>query len=467
MAQPEASNWIFGDKAWLQFQPDSMVVAKSGAKQLAKEAQATISDSLGNLLFYTNCSKVWNRNHDLMLNGVLYDTLLDPHHSTTQGALILPAPGSDYLYYLINPAVYTLIDMRLEGGLGAVVSESALTPIYPYLEDSLGVSEKSTSVRHANGRDWWLAQLRIKFDDGWQPEAHLSLTLINEDGVQESNNFPIMLSEAVSASQVVLGEMVFTPSGDKLAMIGSSQLFVWSFDRCTGEIQEEILRIDTLTGGYGLAFSHDGKYIYYTTENLSTPSALYQLSIIPDQFGVHNFLKLSEVSGMYSFHQLELGINNRIYVGTAHLLFPTEVFVPQNMALSVINRPDLSGYACDFDTLTVSLGGNRTFFGLPNTVNYALGPLEGSDCDTLGGSTSVPETTPIPQWQMIPTVSSGLYAFNGPEQAQLIVYDVWGRTAWQGTATGQRLDLSALPAGLYLVHALWEQKQETFRIVKQ
>jgi len=101
-------------------------------------------------------------------------------------------------------------------------------------------------------------------------------------------------------------------------------------------------------------------------------------------------------------------------------------------------------------------------------VNYALGTLEGSECDTLGGSTAVPPVTTLPpKWQITPTVSSGLYTFNGPGQALLMVYDVCGRTVWQGTASSQRMDLSALPAGLYLVHVRWEEKQQTFRVVKQ
>lgn len=33
------------------------------------EACASISDSAGNLLFYTNGEKVWNKNHEVMPNG--------------------------------------------------------------------------------------------------------------------------------------------------------------------------------------------------------------------------------------------------------------------------------------------------------------------------------------------------------------------------------------------------------------
>lgn len=62
------------------------------------------------------------------------------------------------------------------------------------------------------------------------------------------------------------------------------------------------------------------------------------------------------------------------------------------MNLSVINSPDLPGAACDFQPYSFYLGGKRTYWGLPNNPDYDLGPLVGSPCDTLVGTT---ETLPI------------------------------------------------------------------------
>jgi hypothetical protein len=53
------------------------------------------------------------------------------------------------------------------------------------------------------------------------------------------------------------------------------------------------------------------------------------------------------------------------------------------MNLSVINSPDSLGAACNFQPYSFYLGGNRTYWGLPNNPNYELGPLTGSICDTL------------------------------------------------------------------------------------
>lgn len=69
---------------------------------------ASISDSLGNLLFYTNGISVWNAEHEIMENG----DSLNPGEFTEsyrelglpiiQGAFILPKENSQNLFYLIH-----------------------------------------------------------------------------------------------------------------------------------------------------------------------------------------------------------------------------------------------------------------------------------------------------------------------------------------------------------------------------
>src|SRR5690606_24228892 len=89
------------------------------------EGCATIADSSGNLLFYTDGIDVYNANHTLMPNG----TGLNGNPSSSQSAIIVPKPASENLFYIFtvdaeggpNGLSYTLIDMNLEGGLGDVV----------------------------------------------------------------------------------------------------------------------------------------------------------------------------------------------------------------------------------------------------------------------------------------------------------------------------------------------------------
>jgi len=67
-AQKEAAIWYFGDGAGLDFNNGSPVALTDG--QLSTiEGCSTISDANGSLLFYTDGITIWNRNHDIMVNG--------------------------------------------------------------------------------------------------------------------------------------------------------------------------------------------------------------------------------------------------------------------------------------------------------------------------------------------------------------------------------------------------------------
>src|SRR6476660_7890192 len=99
-SQHQANNWFFGIKAGLNFSSGSPVAITTGALSTTEGCSA-ISDAQGNLLFYTNGVSVWNRNNEIMPNG----DSLHGDISSTQSALIVPAPGSsDYYYYIFTLA---------------------------------------------------------------------------------------------------------------------------------------------------------------------------------------------------------------------------------------------------------------------------------------------------------------------------------------------------------------------------
>ena len=98
-AQNEAANWYFGQNAGIQFDASGNLISSINDGQLSTlEGCTSISDTNGDLLFYTDGRLVYNRNHQLMPNGTeLYG---DP--SSTQSALVVPLPGSDTIYYIFT-----------------------------------------------------------------------------------------------------------------------------------------------------------------------------------------------------------------------------------------------------------------------------------------------------------------------------------------------------------------------------
>src|SRR4030095_4612563 len=147
-AQMETANWFFGFNNGLTFTttPPSYV---GGSPMHTFEGTSSASDSLGNLLFYTNGETVWNKLHGVMPNG----TGLLGHFSSSQSALVLPMPGSSTMYFIIttpevfttDPLCYSIVDMAAAGGLGTVAVKNVV------LLDS--ATEKVSAARHQNGTD--------------------------------------------------------------------------------------------------------------------------------------------------------------------------------------------------------------------------------------------------------------------------------------------------------------------------
>ncbi|MFQ5448637.1 MAG: hypothetical protein ACE5FF_17045, partial [Saprospiraceae bacterium] len=113
---------------------------------------ASICDSTGNLLFYTNGAWIANFTHEMMENG----DSLNPGEVTWnnyqsglkvfQSTIVLPFPNHSGMYYLlhlkldyddvfvlaVNTFYYSLIDMNKNNGLGKVVlkNQEMLTELY-------------------------------------------------------------------------------------------------------------------------------------------------------------------------------------------------------------------------------------------------------------------------------------------------------------------------------------------------
>jgi len=109
---------------------------------------SSITDCQGKLIVYASNIQVYNQNQKPMKNGLLLDNLNVSYPTSTSKpiwmnkVLIVPNPVDSLKYYIIssipytgsNPAAfkgvyYSVVDMRLDNGLGAVDS---IEKRYPY-----------------------------------------------------------------------------------------------------------------------------------------------------------------------------------------------------------------------------------------------------------------------------------------------------------------------------------------------
>ena len=81
--------------------------------------------------------------------------------SSTQSAIIIPQPGSSSIYYIFTVDAragtdglqYSIIDITLDGGLGAVTSTKNVLLSTP-------TTEKITAVESADGESIWVISHR-------------------------------------------------------------------------------------------------------------------------------------------------------------------------------------------------------------------------------------------------------------------------------------------------------------------
>lgn len=243
-AQKESFNWYFGDRCGITFHTNPPKTLSDGSIKTF-EGCASISDSTGNLLFYTDGTTIYNREHKIMANA---DNLGGNSSSTTSG-VILKKPESSFIYFVFSidwekssgGLKYTVIDTRLNQGQGGIKGgKKNIQLIQP-------TSEKIAATRHANGKDIWILTHGKKND-------LFHVYLLTGDGIKYHSN-----QQAGNITRQDRGYMKFSPSGTTLAM-ASTAIDLFSFNLETGIILfDYAISHDKV---YGIEFSSLGNYLY-------------------------------------------------------------------------------------------------------------------------------------------------------------------------------------------------------------
>lgn len=364
-AQNAANNWIFGNRARINFNTPSSgpvtpsLVPVSVPAFNTAEGCSTISDASGNLLFYTDGTTVWDKNHNQMSNG----TGLTGNSTSTQSALIVPCSCDQYFIFTTgsqNDYVvglrYSIVDFT-SNNLGAVVTKNTLL-----LANS---SEKVAAVSDGNGGYWVVAHT---IDDNCFHSFHiLSGTctpqlpaVISAVGASYANGY----------SKFGQGQMKFSPDGKLLAHAGlnietqappPSFVELFSFNKITGSITNylpgTVTSRDTSPGRfYGLEFSPDSKSLWATTTQ--TTSVIYHYPITSG-IGLGTPTPINPPgSGVAA---LQLGPDGKIYV--ARIGQPSLYVLPSPNAVN-------GGWidATNTANLLPLAAGSSSQYGLPTVI---------------------------------------------------------------------------------------------------
>lgn len=364
-AQGEANYWYFGNKAGLNFN-DCTPQAITDGELSTIEGCSTFSDASGNLLFYSDGSTVWNRNHEIMPNG---QNMLG-YESSSQSAMIIPKPGSNNLYYIFTVGTefpddgaesgfnYYIIDMDEEGGLGDVIEGP-----YDLSEGrARDWTEKVAAVKGAESGTFWVVS--------YVPNEFVAYK-ITSDGVAET---PVK-STAYGAGDK-RGYLKISPDGKWLAVAhqADGEFILYNFNDATGKVTNQ-LKLPLTTEGnkpYGVEFSPNSTklyvhasndaYIALSDENPPDPthiSTLFQFDIsLGTSAAIENSRTIIHEGNLFR-GSLQLGPDRRIYRSLSHS------YTEGIPLLGVIENPEEAGLACNYNHASVGLLGRMSTQGLP------------------------------------------------------------------------------------------------------
>lgn len=333
LGQKENNVWTFSKNLGLDFNSGAPVIISTKIESV--ESCASVCDSSGNLLFYSDGLKIYDRLHNVMPNGG--DLKGAAFKSATQGVAISPIPNEPGRYFIftldqIEPPGgtgelrYSLVDMTLNVGKGDVVPG--------FKNKLLGKDMSEKMVLAAACNKFWLIT-----HDQFTPTFFAW-------PISSSSSTPVPVSSitpGLSGARYVMGEMKMSKDFRHLYMVNmNGYLERFSFNLRTGHFGD-YLNIDSTNNVYGIEISASNKMVY--VGDLRGDIYQYNLTLLPNV----SLVKASK-NKIANGIGLRRGPDDKIYVNQSN---PGEI--------SRINNPEYYGAACNFEINVPSLSHTSKF----------------------------------------------------------------------------------------------------------
>lgn len=426
-----------------------------------REVSLMSDKNTGDLLFYSNGCKVYNKNHELMLNGDDINNVTEQWqfycgigsgYPGANNSLTLPDPSNDNGYYIIHKPLtlveepvlsaftetvrYTYVDMSLDNGLGAVTEKNIV------LEDRRTKWGFMQACKHANGKDWWITQLLN--------DSNIFLVyLVNEEGINLINE--IEVGPAFNEPDGSATQVTFSRDGHNFFIHSpQNELLIYDFDRENGIISnsKQILLNDDQFAR-GVCVSPNNQYLYASTLN-----HLYQFDLLAEDLEeskilIDTFIPLpNDLPSPFGY--MLPGPDCKIYITSQSGTFYQHV----------IHSPDLPGKDCDFEQHGVNSPNP-----MPALFSFVFPYFrmdEEHPCEpTLVGLADI--------WG---TDRESLDIYPNPVSSQLsisqeidlgieryIIYTISGQRMISGDVSDldMTIDVSGLDKGMYILHVVDEE----------
>ena len=325
------------------------------ANRSATTAQTILSDSLGNVRFYADMYRVWNKNHQMLYNNS--DSGEFQYNQCAKQGLLAPVPQNDSLVYYFSfnqgcyysqwniSADYALqmftINQKLDSGRGGCIEK--------YKIFNTNIIPCGVLMKHRNGRDYWLVVKRYNTID------YLSY-LITPQGIDTVNYIYSSSSKFLFAPNKYnyTGKMKGSIDGKTIAtsVVLTGYTEVMDFNDSTGELTNSRLIKD----GGEIEFSPDGK-------------KLYTLQQVPGIDTLHIYDLSQQTDSALESTQIKYKIAKNTNLNVTIQLMPDCRLLLQNWSnhWGTINYPNEDTSAFEYD----SMG----FYRNPNVLNYDGQPI--------------------------------------------------------------------------------------------
>jgi len=496
IAQYQGNNWILNDSVGIKFLPDnSLQFFTPNMSGMFRHATATISTNSGDLLYYSgtlgnlkypdisspNYTYFYDKNHNPIdnMNGVM------GLHNLFTIQYFLPMDTADRYHYLIYvqpeqtvnyprmSITCSELDATLSSGIGGFTQHKR--KFINAKSDT--ISQMLFPVRHANGRDWWL------ISHHWGNDTFF-VALVSKYGENK------VIRQKIGTRQGLGGQledggniacMQFDKHTNRLVLNNGQQLIeMYDFDRCTGILSNPVTiksAVYPFTLGesyYASALSPNGRYFYVQTLDFTTNGLSYILQYDLHASDIESTRAIIFTANGLNFggvNHLSLAPDGKIYaICLTDTIDTTQTNIANLYHLSAIENPDLPYPQCNFKPRDIWLQGRYAWTTMTGYVDYNIGPVIGSVCDTLGIRVSKAQDVSEMEVSLYPNPASHTFTLRLGSVASAPNYtlrDMQGRIVQSGQAT-HGVPVTLLPdilSGVYMLEVRNAEKVWHHRLV--